>query len=101
MVYAYWIKRYQQSILRIGNKQYTGQTRWDIFCKWGLSKNINKHLNLLKEKGKDGKFGSTPIVFYGDFTQLEPVCWHPLILTTETEVRYGYVNTFIELKNNH
>ena len=34
---------------------------------------INNKLNILKETGNDWKFGGIPIVFAGDFTQLEPV----------------------------
>ena len=62
---------------------------------------INTKLNILKERSEEGKFGGIPIVFAGDFTQLEPVKARPLFLNTENPIWYDYVNTFIELKTNH
>ena len=71
------------------------------FASESILRKINENMNILKEIGKEGKFGGIPIVFAGDFTQLEPVRSQPLFLNTENEVWYDYVNTFIELKTNH
>ena len=62
---------------------------------------INRHLNILKEAGCDGKFGGIPVLFAGDFTQLEPVKGRPIWFDKTNEIWYDYVNTFIELKTNH
>ena len=62
---------------------------------------LNKKLNLLKETGNEKKFGNIPIVFAGDFTQLEPVGSKPLYVHTENELWFKTVTTFIELKTNH
>ena len=64
-------------------------------------KKLNKNLNLLRQMSNEGKYGGLPIVFSGDFTQLEPVIGKPIFLNTENELWYGYVNTFIELRTNH
>ena len=62
---------------------------------------LNKYLNRLKETGNDKRFGDIPVVFAGDFTQLEPVKAKPLFLNKENHLWYKCVTTFIELKTNH
>ena len=62
---------------------------------------INKKLNILKQTGNDTKFGNIPILFAGDFTQLEPVGAKPLFVNEDNELWYRTVTTFIELKTNH
>ena len=42
-----------------------------------------------------------PVVFAGDFTQLEPVGAKPLHLDQENELWHKTVTTFIELRTNH
>ena len=68
-------------------------------------KQINSKLNALKEIDIDtypgAKFGNIPILFAGDFTQLEPVMGKPVWLNENNIIWYEYVNTFIELKTNH
>jgi hypothetical protein len=64
-------------------------------------KDINDKLNQLKQSGNESRFGNIPIVFTGDFTQLEPVKAKPLFLNTENELWYNTVSTFIELRTNH
>ena len=43
------------------------------FASYSVLQNINEKLNTLKEVENTKYFGDIPIVFAGDFTQLEPV----------------------------
>ena len=63
---------------------------------------LNNSLNHLREVNLNlCRFGHLPILFAGDFTQLEPVKAQPLFLNTDNELWYQTVTTFIELKTNH
>ena len=62
---------------------------------------LNKHLNLLKEVGNEKRFGNIPVLFAGDFTQLEPVGAKPLYLCEDDDLFFQTVTTFMELKTNH
>jgi hypothetical protein len=71
------------------------------FASYSVLKSINAKLNILKEIGNEGKYGGIPIIFAGDFTQLEPVKQKPLFVNPENHLWYDYINTFLELKTNH
>ena len=62
--------------------------------------NIHNKLNELKETPFK-KYGDIPIIFAGDFTQLQPVGGFPIYLNHENDLWYKWVNTFLELKTNH
>ena len=66
-----------------------------------LSTMLNKKLYELKETGNEKRFGNIPVVFAGDFTQLEPVGAKPLYLDKDNELWFKTVTTFIELQTNH
>ena len=71
------------------------------FASYSVLQNINEKLNTLKEVENTKYFGDIPIVFAGDFTQLEPVKQSPLFLNKNNYLWYDCVNTFLELKTNH
>ena len=56
---------------------------------------------MLKEVGNEKRFGDIPIVFSGDFTQLEPVGARPVYVDPNNTLWFDTVTTFIELKTNH
>ena len=62
---------------------------------------LNQKPNELKETENEKRFGNTPIVFAGDFTQLEPVSAKPLYFNEHNHLWFETVTTFIELKTNH
>ena len=58
-------------------------------------------MNELKETGNEKRFGGLPILFAGDFTQLEPVGAKPLYLCEDNDLFFETMTTFMELKTNH
>ena len=63
---------------------------------------INTNLNILREVDRNlCRFGHLPILFAGDFTQLEPVRAQPLFINDNNDLWFRTVTTFIELKTNH
>ena len=71
------------------------------FTSYDVLSKINKNLNILKEADLVDKFGNLPILFAGDFTQLEPVKAKPLWIDKNNEIWYDYVNIYMELQTNH
>ena len=71
------------------------------FASYSVLQSINTKLNILKEVGNESKYGGIPIVFAGDFSQLEPVKQKPLFIDPDNHLWYDCVNTFLELKTNH
>jgi hypothetical protein len=66
------------------------------------SKVQNLHTKLCQIKeNPHAKFGGIPIVFAGDFTQLQPVGGRTLYLFNNFEPWWGWVHTFLDLKKNH
>ena len=71
------------------------------FASYSVLQSINKKLNILKEVRCEAKYGGIPIIFAGDFTQLEPVKQKPLFINPDNYLWYDCINTFLELKTNH
>jgi hypothetical protein len=61
---------------------------------------LNEKLKLLKEC-VDQKYGNLPMVFTGDFSQLEPVSGKPLYYETNFPIWHDWINCFIELYGLH
>ena len=71
------------------------------FASYDLLKKIDSNLNFLQQTNQIDKFGELPILFAGDFTQLEPVNANPIWLDKNNTIWYDYVNIYMELKTNH